>query len=162
MPFCVNTIKLFVQHQLAFLIRTVPFLQQTILLLVQPLRYQVCPGTRNKGKVIVTDNKGQLEASMTVDDQTLTQVTVINSYKPEPTPTPEPTVTPETTITPKASITPNPTEIPKPSNTPAPETKQTKSPKTGYGPEETGELQILLVFGALMLIVVLSVEKKKR
>ena len=162
MPFCVNTIKLFVQHQLAFLIRTVPFLQQTILLLVQPLRYQVCPGTRNKGKVIVTDNKGQLEASMTVDDQTLTQVTVINSYKPEPTPTPEPTVTPETTITPKASITPNPTEIPKPSNTPAPETKQTKSPKTGYGPEETGELQILLVFGALMLIVVLSIEKKKR
>ena len=162
MPFCVNTIKLFVQHQLAFLIRTVPFLQQTILLLVQPLRYQVCPGTRNKGKVIVTDNKGQLEASMTVDDQTLTQVTVINSYKPEPTPTPEPTVTPETTITPKASITPNPTEIPKPSNTPAPETKQTKSPKTGYGPEETGELRILLVFGALMLIVVLSVEKKKR
>lgn len=112
--------------------------------------------------MIVTDNKGQLEASMTVDDQTLTQVTVINSYKPEPTPTPEPTVTPETTITPKASITPNPTEIPKPSNTPAPETKQTKSPKTGYGPEETGELRILLVFGALMLIVVLSVEKKKR
>ena len=124
--------------------------------------------------MIVTDNKGQLEASMTVDDQTLTQVTVINSYKPEPTPTPEPTVppeppvipeptvTPETTITPKASITPNPTEIPKPSNTPAPETKQNKSPKTGYGPEETGELQILLVFGALMLIVVLSVEKKKR
>ena len=112
--------------------------------------------------MIVTDNKGQLEASMTVDDQTLTQVTVINSYKPEPTPTPEPTVTPETTITPKASITPNPTEIPKPSNTPAPETKQTKSPKTGYGPEETGELQILLVFGALMLIVVLSIEKKKR
>ena len=112
--------------------------------------------------MIVTDNKGQLEASMTVDDQTLTQVTVINSYKPEPTPTPEPTVTPETTITPKASITPNPTEIPKPSNTPAPETKQTKSPKTGYGPEETGELRILLVFGALMLIVVLSVEKGKR
>ena len=112
--------------------------------------------------MIVTDNKGQLEASMTVDDQTLTQVTVINSYKPEPTPTPEPTVTPETTITPKASITPIPTEIPKPSNTPAPETKQTKSPKTGYGPEETGELRILLVFGALMLIVVLSVEKKKR
>lgn len=112
--------------------------------------------------MIVTDNKGQLEASMTVDDQTLTQVTVINSYKPEPTPTPEPTVTPETTITPKASITPNPTEIPKPSNAPAPETKQTKSPKTGYGPEETGELRILLVFGALMLIVVLSVEKKKR
>lgn len=118
--------------------------------------------------MIVTDNKGQLEASMTVDDQTLTQVTVINSYKPEPTPTPEPpvipepTVTPETTITPKASITPNPAEIPKPSNTPAPETKQTKSPKTGYGPEETGELQILLVFGALMLIVVLSIEKKKR
>ena len=112
--------------------------------------------------MIVTDNKGQLEASMTVDDQTLTQVTVINSYKPEPTPTPEPTVTPETTITPKASITPNPTEIPKPSNTPAPETKQTKSPKTGYGPEETGELRILLVFGALMLIVVLSVGKKKR
>ena len=112
--------------------------------------------------MIVTDNKGQLEASMTVDDQTLTQVTVINSYKPEPTPTPEPTVTPETTITPKASITPNPTEIPKPSNTPAPETKQTKSPKTGYGPEETGELRIVLVFGALMLIVVLSVEKKKR
>ena len=118
--------------------------------------------------MIVTDNKGQLEASMTVDDQTLTQVTVINSYKPEPTPTPEPpvipepTVTPETTITPKASITPNPAEIPKPSNTPAPETKQTKSPKTGYGPEETGELRILLVFGALMLIVVLSVEKKKR
>ena len=112
--------------------------------------------------MIVTDNKGQLEASMTVDDQTLTQVTVINSYKPEPTPTPEPTVTPETTITPKASITPNPTEIPKPSNTPAPETKQTKSPKTGYGPEETGELRILLVFGALMLIVVLSIEKKKR
>ena len=112
--------------------------------------------------MIVTDNKGQLEASMTVDDQTLTQVTVINSYKPEPTPTPEPTVTPETTITPKASITPNPTEIPKPSNTPAPETKQTKSPKTGYGPEGTGELRILLVFGALMLIVVLSVEKKKR
>ena len=106
--------------------------------------------------MIVTDNKGQLEASMTVDDQTLTQVTVINSYKPEPT------VTPETTITPKASITPNPAEIPKPSNTPAPETKQTKSPKTGYGPEETGELQILLVFGALMLIVVLSIEKKKR
>ena len=71
-------------------------------------------------------------------------------------------MTPEPTTTPQASITPKITEVPNPSNTPAPETKQTKSPKTGYGPEETGELQILLVFGALMLIVALSVEKKRR
>ena len=93
-------------------------------------------------------------------------VTPALTVTPEPskTPAPEATVTPtpEPSVTPQASITPVITQVPDQSITPPPETEKTNSPKTGYGPAETGELQILLLFGALMMIVVLSVKKKRR